>query len=43
MTVDPGAANGVSLRLDREYVSPLRGRAVPAGPLNPGALQSVAR
>ena len=42
-TVDPGAANGVSLRLDREYVSPLRGRAVPAGPLNPGALQSVAR
>ena len=40
--VDPGTANGVSLRLEREYVHPLQGRRLPAGPLNPGALQSVA-
>ena len=40
--VEPGVANGVSLRLEREYVHPLQGRPVPTGPLNPGALQSVA-
>jgi hypothetical protein len=40
--VEPATANGVSLRLDREYAHPLQGRRLPAGPLNPGALQSVA-
>jgi len=40
--VEPDAANGVSMRLEREYDHPLRGRPLPAGPLSPGALQSVA-
>jgi len=40
--IEPGAANGVSLRLDREYDHPLQGRRLSAGPLSPGALQSVA-
>jgi len=40
--VEPGAANGMSLRLEREYVHPMQGHRLPAGPLNPGALQSVA-
>ncbi len=40
--IDPGTANEVSLRLEREYVHPMRGRSSPAGPVNPGALQSVA-
>jgi hypothetical protein len=40
--VEPDPANGVSLRLDREYDHPLRGHPLPAGPLSPGALQSVA-
>jgi hypothetical protein len=40
--VEPGVANGVSLRLLQEYVHPLQGRPLPAGPLNPGALQSLA-
>lgn len=40
--VDPGAANGVSLRLEQEYSHPRHSRPLPAGPLNPGALQSVA-
>ena len=42
MAVEPGTANGVSLRLEQEYVHPLRSRRLPAAPLNPGALQSVA-
>jgi hypothetical protein len=40
--VDPGVANDVPLRMAREYVHPMRSRAVPNGPLNPGAAQSVA-
>ena len=40
--IDPGMANGVPLRLEREYVHPLQGRRLHTGPLNPGALQSVA-
>ena len=41
--VEPGVANEVSLRLEREYSYPLPGHALPPGRLNPGALQSVAR
>jgi hypothetical protein len=40
--IEPDAVNGVSMRLDREYDHPLRSRPLPGGPLNPGALQSVA-
>lgn len=43
MAVDPGTANGVRLRPQREYVQPLRSRPVPKGPYSPGALQSLAR
>jgi hypothetical protein len=39
--IEPGSAHGRSLRLEREYVHPLQGRPLPAGPLNPGALQSM--
>jgi len=40
--VDPGEANGVSLRPEREYVHPRGSRPVPSTPYSPGALQSVA-
>ena len=40
--IEPGVANDVSLRIEREYVHPMQGRPLPAGALNPGALQSVA-
>ncbi len=40
--VEPGAANGVSMRLERESDYPMHSRPVPAGDLSPGALQSVA-
>jgi hypothetical protein len=40
-SVDPGEANGVQLKPDREYVHPLRTGPLPRGPYNPGALQSV--
>jgi len=39
--IEPGSAHGKPLRPEREYVHPLQGRPLPAGPLNPGALQSV--
>ncbi len=41
--VDPGVANGVRLRPEREYAQPLRSRPVPKGPYSPGAVQSLAR
>jgi hypothetical protein len=40
--IDPGEANGVSLRVDREYVHPLRSRPVARVPFSPGALQRLA-
>ena len=40
--VEPGAANGVSMRLEWENDHPLHSRPVPAGGLSPGALQSIA-
>jgi hypothetical protein len=40
--VEPGTANGVSLRIKQEYVHPLHSLPLPPGPLSPGALQSVA-
>jgi hypothetical protein len=40
--VEPGAANGVSMRPERENDHPMRSRPVPAGDLSPGALQRVA-
>ena len=39
--VDPGTANGVSLRLEREYAFPQRGRILSQGLLSPGAIQST--
>jgi hypothetical protein len=41
--VEPGFANGIPLRPDREYPVPMQGRPVATGSLNPGALQSVVR
>ncbi len=39
---NPGAAHGVTLMPDREYVHPLQSRPVPVrAPSNPGAVQSV--
>lgn len=40
--VDPGEANGIRLRPDREYVHPRHSRLLGHGPLSPGALQSPA-
>ena len=40
--IDPGTANGVSLRLEREYDRPMHSRPLPAGRSSPGAVQSVA-
>jgi hypothetical protein len=40
---DPGSANGVRLRPQREYVHPTSSRPVPPGRYSPGAFQSVAR
>jgi hypothetical protein len=40
--VDPGSANGLSLRPEREYAFPAPGRMPLPGFLSPGALQSVA-
>ena len=41
--IDPGIANGVPLRPDREYAHSRQVKPVPPGrPLSPGALQSVA-
>ena len=40
--VEPGAANGVSMRLERETDQPLHSRPMPGGGLSPGALQRVA-
>ena len=39
--VEPGVANGVSLRLEREYAHPLGSRPLPSGVRSPGAMQSV--
>lgn len=39
---DPGSANGVALRPQREYVHPRASRALRDGPYSPGALQSLA-
>jgi hypothetical protein len=39
---DPGNANGVKLRPEREYVHPAQTRPVGRAPLSPGALQTVA-
>ena len=39
---DPGQADGVKLRPEREYVHPMQTRALGRGPLSPGALQSTA-
>jgi len=39
---DPGSANGVKLRPQREYVHPAQTRPLGRAPLSPGALQSVA-
>jgi len=39
---DPGKANGVKLRPEREYVHPRQSRPLPRGPQSPGALQSMA-
>lgn len=40
--VDPGMADGISLRPDHEYVHPRKMRPVAGAPYSPGALQSVA-
>lgn len=39
--VDPGEANGVKLRPEREYVHPTSSRLLPDGPYSPGATQSL--
>jgi hypothetical protein len=39
---DPGQANGVKLRPEREYVHPMQTRPLGNAPLSPGALQSIA-
>lgn len=39
---NPGNANGVKLRLEREYVHPMRTRPLSRAPLSPGALQTLA-
>ena len=40
--VDPGMANGVKLRPEREYLHPMQTRPLGKSPLSPGALQTVA-
>jgi hypothetical protein len=40
--IDPGAANGISLRPQAEYVHPRSTQTIYAGPRNPGAVQRVA-
>jgi hypothetical protein len=40
--IDPGEANGISLRVDREYVHPMQSRPVARVPFSPGALQGLA-
>ncbi len=39
---DPGSADGLELRPQREYVHPRQSRPIPPGPYGPGALQSIA-
>ena len=39
---DPGIANGVALRPEREYVHPMQTRLLDGGAYSPGALQGVA-
>ncbi len=39
---DPGIANGVALRPEREYVHPMQTRPLDGGAYSPGALQEVA-
>lgn len=38
---DPGKANGIPLRLTREYLHPRNSRAIPLVPYSPGAVQSL--
>jgi hypothetical protein len=38
---DPGVANGVKLRPEREYVHPAQSRLLGNAPLSPGAMQSI--
>jgi hypothetical protein len=40
--LDPGVADGVPLRPEREYVHPRQTRTIGSGPYSPGALQSIA-
>jgi hypothetical protein len=40
---DAGTANGVALKLDREYAHPIGSRPVSAQRISPGALQELAR
>ena len=40
--VEPGVADGVPLRPEREYVHPRRTRKIDRAPLSPGAFQSIA-